>query len=57
MTATVKDNGRRVRAQLLAFLPGLPHDPTNVLVVYVLEGTLQLKAARLSELEPVMVPS
>ncbi len=56
MKATIKDKGQRVPARILAYLPGLPHEPLNVFVVYMLSGSFVVKVAKLSELDLVGAP-
>jgi len=56
MKATLLDKGQRVPAQILAYLPGLPHEPLNVLVVYMLGGSFVVKVAKLRELDLVGAP-
>lgn len=53
MNATLLDNGKRVPAQILAYLPGLPHEPLNVFVVYMLGGSFVVKVAKINNLEIV----
>ena len=53
LPVTLKHNGQRVRATVLAFLPGQLHDPSNVFVVYMLSGSFVVKVAKLSELDLV----
>ena len=53
MNATLLDNGKRVPAQILAYLPGLPHEPLNVFVVYMLGGSFVVKVAKINDLEIV----
>ena len=50
---TLEHDGQRARATVLAFLPGLPHEPLNVFVVYMLGGSFVVKVAKLSELDLV----
>lgn len=56
MKATLLDKGQRVRATVLAYLPGQPHEPSNVFVVYMLGGSFVVKVAKLSELDLVGAP-
>lgn len=53
MKATLLDNNKRVRATVLAYLPGQLHDPSNVFVVYMLDSSFVVKVAKLSELDLV----
>jgi len=56
MKATLLDKGQRVRATVLAYLPGQPHEPSNVFVVYMLDGSFVVKVAKLSKLDLVGAP-
>ena len=56
MKATIKDKGQRVPVRILAYLPGLPHEPLNVFVVYMLDGSFLVKVAQFDELDLVGVP-
>ena len=56
LPVTLKHNGQRVRAMVLAFLPGQLHDPSNVFVVYMLDGSFLVKVAQFDELDLVGVP-
>ena len=51
--ATLLDNNKRVRATVLAYLPGQLHEPSNVFVVYMLSSSFVVKVAKLSELDLV----
>ena len=53
MKATIKDKGQRVPVRILAYLPGLPHEPLNVLVVYMLDGSFLVKVSKINDLEIV----
>ena len=53
LPVTLEHDGQRVRATVLAFLPGQLHEPSNVFVVYMLEGSFLVKVAKLSELDLV----
>lgn len=53
MKASLLDNNKRVRATVLAYLPGQLHEPSNVFVVYMLSSSFVVKVAKLSELDLV----